>query len=277
MSAETRRDIPPLFLPQGAALVDTHCHLDMEDYGGDLGEVLAAAAGAGVKKVLTVGVDPASSRRAVALAEAHEGVYAAVGVHPHNVDGVGSGDYEAVRGLASHPKVVAWGEIGMDRVKEYAPAGLQKEHFRRQLRLARDAGLPVIIHDREAHADILAILREEAPFPAGGVMHCFSGNVALAREVTGMGFFVSIPGVVTFSKAATLREVVREIPLSWLLLETDGPFLAPEPRRGKRNEPAFLVYTAMKVAEIKGVDLAEVARRTTANATRLFGLQADGC
>jgi TatD DNase family protein len=273
MTKKMKKETEPPLLPQDVALVDTHCHLDMDEYGRDVENVLAAAKEAGVKTVLTIGIDLASSRRAVALAAGHEGVFAAVGVHPHNVGSVRPADYEEIMVLAAHPKVVAYGEIGMDLVKEYAPAELQLEHFRLQLRLARKAALPVIIHDREAHAEIMAVLREEAPFPAGGVMHCFSGNPDLAREATEMGFFISVPGVVTFGKAAMLREVVREIPLAWLLLETDGPFLAPEPRRGKRNEPALLLYTAQKVAEIKGVDLAEVARQTTGNAQRLFGLR----
>jgi TatD DNase family protein len=254
------------------ALIDTHCHLDMGDYRQDLEQVVARAAGAGVAKVMTIGIDLESSRRAVALAADHKEIFAAVGIHPHNIKAIGSMDYDEIRSLATKPKVVGYGEIGIDLVKQYAPVEMQLEHFRRQLRLAKELTLPVIIHDREAHTQVMAVLREEAPFPAGGVMHCFSGDAALAREVTALGFYISIPGVVTFSKAAILQEVVRETPLAWMLLETDGPFLAPVPWRGKRNEPVYLLHTALKVAELKGITLDEVARHTTGNARRLFGL-----
>jgi TatD DNase family protein len=256
--------------PGGEMLVDTHCHLEMADYR-DLEQVIARAGEAGVSRVITIGIDLESSRRAVALAADHQGVFAAVGIHPHHVQTIGSGDYEEIRSLAASPKVVAYGEIGMDLVKRYAPVELQLEHFRQQLRLARELALPVIIHDREAHAPVMDLLRQEGPFPEGGVMHCFSGDAALAREVTALGFYISVPGVVTFAKAASLQEVVKETPLSSLLLETDGPFLAPVPWRGKRNEPAYLLHTAQKVAELKEVPLEEVARQTTANARRLFG------
>jgi TatD DNase family protein len=272
MTKKKKREMQLPVLPSGTVLVDTHCHLDMADYGHDLEGVLLKATRVGVATVITIGIDLESSRRAVALAEAHDGVFAAVGIHPHNVQGVGPPDYEEIRGLAAHPKVVAYGEIGMDLVKEYAPAELQLVHFRQQLVLAKELGLPVIIHDREAHEPIMSVLREEAPFPAGGVMHCFSGDGDLAREVTGFGFYISVPGVLTFGKAAMLQEVVKETDLAWLLLETDGPFLTPAPMRGKRNEPAYLAYTAQKMAELKGIELSEVARRTTINARKLFGL-----
>ncbi|MDA8164402.1 MAG: TatD family hydrolase [Desulfobacteraceae bacterium] len=271
MSAQ--KEIPLPLLPEGVSLIDTHCHLDMKAYAGDLEQVLARAAGAGVRQVLSIGIDLESSRRAVALAGRHEGVFAAVGIHPHHVEGVGERDYEELRDLAAAPRVVGYGEIGIDLVKQYAPAPLQLEHFRRQIRLARDLVLPLIIHDRGAHKEVMAVLREEGPFPAGGVMHCFSGDAALAREVVALGFHISVPGVVTFNKAETLQEAVRATPLDRLLVETDGPFLAPVPYRGKRNEPACVLYTAQKVAELKKTDLAVVARATTANARRLFRLE----
>lgn len=257
----------------GAMLIDTHCHLDMSAYEADLEAVLARAGEAGVTRIISVGIDLASSRRAIALAEKYPGVYATVGVHPHNVGELSAADYTELRVLCRQPKVVAYGEIGLDYVKDYCPVARQKEHFVRQVDLARELRLPLVVHDREAHAEIMEILEAAGPFPAGGVMHCFSGDAAFARRVLALGFAISIPGVVTFARAEILQEAVREIPLGSLVLETDGPFLAPAPRRGRRNEPGLLVHTARKVAELKGVSFAEVARQTTLNAVRLFGLE----
>lgn len=252
--------------------VDTHCHLDMADYGPDLAEVLASARAAQVRRIITIGIDLASSRAAVALAAKEPGIFAAVGVHPHNTMHANASDYEELARLASHPKVVAYGEIGLDMVKQHSPVEVQEKHLRLQLRLARDLNLPLIIHDREAHAPTLAMLRQEGPFAARGVWHCFSGDPHLARQVLDLGFFISIPGIVTYNKADAMQEVARTIPLSALLLETDGPFLAPVPRRGRRNEPGYLLYTAAKVAELRGISLPELARATSENAELLFGL-----
>jgi len=260
-------------------LVDTHCHLDMPPLDSRPVEILAAARRAGVGVVITVGIDPPSSEKAVALAARHAGVFATVGIHPHNVAAVTDDDYIKLRALVAGgngSRVVAYGEIGLDFVKLRAPADLQVVHFRRQLRLARELELPIIIHDREAHDLTLAILAEEGPFPAGGVMHCFSGDMRLAEQVIELGLLISIPGIVTFNSAAALREVARQLPLSSLLLETDAPFLAPVPRRGRTNEPAFLPFTANKVAELRQETLAAVARATTANAIRLFRLEERG-
>ncbi len=199
-------------------------------------------------------------------------VWATVGVHPHDAAGVSEEAWRRLTALARDPRVVAWGEIGMDLAKRYSPPDAQEEVFRRQLRLAADLDLPVVIHDREAHDQVLAILDEEGVPARGGVMHCFSGDVALARRVLDRGLLLSIPGVVTFKNGEQLREVVRFAPLDRLLLETDAPFLAPVPFRGKRNEPALLLHTARMVAATAGVTLAEVARQTTATARRFFRL-----
>lgn len=257
----------------GAVLIDTHCHLDMSAYEADFTEVLARASAAGVTRIISVGIDLESSRRAIALAEQHDGIYATVGVHPHNVAELAEGDYAELPVLCRHPKVVAYGEIGLDYVKNYAPVALQKEHFVRQVALAKELQLPLVVHDREAHDDIMEMLEGAGPFPAGGVMHCFSGDATFARRVLALGFYISIPGVVTFAKAEMLHGAVRGIPLGSLVLETDGPFLAPVPKRGKRNEPQLMLFTAQKVAELKGVSLEEVARQTTMNAVRLFSLE----
>ena len=259
-----------------AELIDTHCHLDMEPFAADLEAVIRAAAEHGVRRIVTIGIDEASSLRAVALADRYPGVYATIGFHPHDAVGATGAALERLATLATEAKVVAYGEIGLDYVKQYAPPETQRRAFADQLSLARTLDLPVVIHDREAHADCLDLLRKAGPLPRGGVMHCFSGDSRLAREVIDLGLCVSIPGVVTFNNAADLREVVRSTSLDQLLLETDGPFLAPVPRRGKRNEPKLLLYTAQAVADLKQVSLAEVARATTANAVRLFRLPAEG-
>jgi len=262
-----RRVAPPVI---ASTLVDTHCHLDMTDYDADLPAVLDRARAAGVGTLITIGIDLASSRRAVALAGAHEQVYATVGIHPHHVGEAGAGEIEALRELARTPRVVAVGEIGLDYVRGRVAPEVQQQWLERQVALAKELELPIVIHDREAHADVMAILTRQAPFAAGGVMHCFSGDIKLAEAARALGFVISVPGVVTFNKADILHEVVRQTPLADLLLETDAPYLAPDPYRGKRNEPAFVAYTAQKVAELKGIGVDEVAQVTTANGRRLF-------
>lgn len=262
-------------LPVGCRLVDTHCHLDMNAYQNDLEQVLDTAAARGIGRIITVGIDPASSRRAVALAEKYSGVFATVGIHPHNLGELTDESLAGLRELAAHPKVVAFGEIGMDLHYDYFPAELQRGCFAQQVALAREMALPLVIHDRDAHDQVLAVLREGGPFPNGGVMHCFSGDAALAEAVLELGFYVSVPGVVTFAKSLQLQEAIGYTPLERLLLETDGPYLAPEPRRGRRNEPALLLFTAARVAELKGITLEELAIATTDNAARLFRLSSE--
>jgi TatD DNase family protein len=270
--AHSKKDLPLPQVAPGLFAVDTHCHLDMEDYD-DRREVIARAHSSGVNYILSVGIDLASSKAAVALAEEFPGVYCSVGIHPHNVAGLDEGHYREIADLARHPKVKAYGEIGLDYARDYVPREEQVIHFRRQVELAKELGLPLIIHDREAHDDVMSILSAAAPLPAGGVMHCFSGDQALALAAMDLGFYLSIPGVVTFNKAETLQEVVRQCPLTALLIETDGPYLAPVPYRGKRNEPAYVLYTAAKIAELRGVSLDEVVRQTSLNAMKLFGLE----
>lgn len=268
-----KKKVPLPILDGGCYLIDTHCHLDMSAYEQDLESVLDRARQAGVAKIVSVGIDLESSGKAIALAEKYPFIHATVGVHPHYVESLTDNDYNELAKMARHPQVVAFGEIGMDLVKDYAPVPVQKEHFVRQVALAKELDLPLVIHDREAHADVLDILRQAGPFAAGGVMHCFSGDAAFAVAVQELGFVISIPGVVTFNKAEMLQEAVRQTPLSALILETDGPYLSPVPRRGKRNEPESMLFTAQKVAELKGIPLSEVARQTSANAEKLFGLQ----
>lgn len=265
---------PLPLLSDNAFLIDSHCHLDMADYRDDLDIILERARQNRIRTIISIGIDEKSSRQAVALAQKYPMVKATVGIHPHDVTHIQPQTLNNLANLAETNRdlVVGYGEIGLDYVKNYAPPDLQRRYFRSQLILAKELGLPVIIHDREAHGDTLKILREEAPFEHGGVMHCFSGNLSLAQEILELGFYLSIPGVVTFKNAADLQETARLAPLNALLLETDGPFLAPVPRRGKRNEPALLLHTAQIVAELRGISINEVARQTSVNAMALFRL-----
>ena len=268
------KTIPPFpKLPEGCFLIDTHCHLDMTDYRDDLETVLQRAAGHGVSGVITIGIDLASSRAALQLAGSFTRVRATIGIHPHDTGKAGDQDLRELAALAAGNRdlIVGYGEIGLDYVKQYSEPQIQRRLFAEQLGLAKELGLPVIIHDREAHGDCLDIIKAEGPFEAGGVMHCFSGDMNLAAKVMDCNFHISIPGIVTYKKAIDMQRVAAAIPLDYLLVETDGPFLAPVPYRGKRNELVYTLYTAAKIAELRGVQLAEIAAATTANASRLFG------
>lgn len=270
----------PVSLPlltQGACLIDTHCHLDMDAYKDDLDTILEQAYQNHVCTVISIGIDEKSSRHAISLARRYPMVKATIGIHPHDVGHIHSQTLNILADLAEKNRnhVVGYGEIGLDYAKNYAPPDTQRRHFCSQLALAKDLGLPVIIHDRDAHDDILRILQQAAPFPHGGVMHCFSGDMSLASQVLDLGLLISIPGVVTFKNAADLQEVARLAPLTSLLLETDGPFLTPVPWRGKRNQPSFLLHTAQTVADLRGISINEVARQTSTNAMTLFRLPTD--
>lgn len=268
--AKKKKNIPLPELSHGISAVDTHCHLDMTAYKTDLDDVISRAQNAGVSRIVTIGIDLRSSEKAVELASQYNCVSATVGVHPHDAKDFTAETEEKLKQFALQKKVVAYGEIGLDFVKEYSPRETQLKVFKRQVAIAKELHLPLIIHDRDAHEHIYQILKDNGPFPEGGVIHCFSGDASDARRFIELGFFISIPGVVTFNKAELLQDAVREIPMEFLLIETDGPFLAPIPKRGKRNEPSYVLYTAAKVAEIKGISLDELAAQTTLNATRIF-------
>lgn len=255
-----------------AYLIDTHCHLDMEAYQSDLDVVIQSAALHGVRRIITIGIDYPSSRQAVAIAEQYTNIFAAIGFHPHDALQVTAGVLKDIAELAQNKWVVGYGEIGLDYAKNYAPRDVQINVFNKQLHLAKELDLPVVIHDREAHEDTRNLIRAMGSLPKGGVMHCFSGDSRLAQELIDFGFYISIPGVATFTNAHLLHEVIRCIDLQYLLLETDGPFLAPVPYRGKRNEPSLMLYTAQMVADLKQITLEEVAIATTTNALRLFHL-----
>lgn len=253
-------------------LTDTHVHLDMEEFEGDRPQVLARALDAGVSRMISIGTDLASSRKSIEIAAKNDFVYATVGYHPHHASDLDANTLEELTSLAANPKVVAWGEIGLDFFRRRSPLQEQIKAFEKQLDLAAELGLPVIVHDRDAHDQVLEILRKRK-LPSGGVMHCFSGDSDFAEALLILGFHLSIPGTVTYNKAFHVREVASRIPLDRLLLETDAPFLAPEPFRGKRNEPAYVINTAREIANLRNMDFHEIAKATTRNAEILFRLR----
>jgi TatD DNase family protein len=254
-------------------LIDTHAHMDMKHFDKDRGEVLQRAARGGISHIITVGIDLQSSRKALGLARENSAVYAAVGYHPHHAAGNISKNLHVLAGMTSDPKVVAWGEIGLDFFRGYSSREDQLRIFQPQLEMAFELNLPVIIHDREAHSEVLKILKKIGKGERKGVVHCFSGDIDLAMALIELGYFISIPGTVTYQKALQTKEVATHIPLERLLVETDSPFLAAVPKRGKRNEPLFITYTAREIARLRKIDLKEVANATSNNAKALFGLE----
>jgi TatD DNase family protein len=253
-------------------LIDSHAHIYYRDYAGDFDAMLQRAADSGVAAMLVVGTDIESSRESIELAEKHPQLYAAVGIHPHDAGRVTDTCYDVIRNLAlSSSKVVAIGEIGLDFYRDRSPRDVQERVFRTFLRMANELGKPVIIHDRDAHRQVLDCLREEGR--QRGVLHCFSGDAAMAAEALSMGLYISIPGTVTYPANEALREVVRAVSIDRMLVETDCPYLAPVPFRGKRNEPAYVRLAAERVAEVKGLALEDVARITTKNVRDLFGIR----
>ncbi len=296
-----------------STLIDSHCHIDGEQFDADLDGVIQRAREAGVGAMLNVGTgDPHSDdiRKAVEVAERYENVYASVGVHPHDAKLYDKAAEDQLIDLARSEKVIAWGEIGLDFYYDHSPRDVQATVFRRQIKVARNLGLPIIIHSRDAEDETVEILAEEfarmsddskviddskstsaathaALTPLGGgkvenqsrgrsprgVMHCFGGSARMAEKVLQLGFFISFAGNVTFKKAENLREAAKVVPLDRLLVETDCPFLAPVPMRGKRNEPAFVVHTAAFLAELYGIDVSMLAEQTTNNFKRLFAVE----
>jgi TatD DNase family protein len=266
-------------------LIDTHAHLDFAKFDTDRAAVIERAKAAGVAAILNAGTGVGSSQRAVELAAQYDMVYAAVGMHPHDAKKLDGAALAELRNLASRPGVVAVGEIGLDFYRDRSPRDVQRRAFQAQLAWAARLGKPVIIHDRDAHDEILAILTDWAeglrnsPLTGNGnpsaarlgVLHTFSGDLAMAEKAIALGFYISISGPVTYKNARQLPGIVQALPLDRLLVETDCPFLAPHPYRGKRNEPAHVRLVAERIAEIKGTSFDEVAQATTANAQRLFG------
>ncbi len=256
--------------------VDTHSHIHDPRFDDDRKVVIDRARKAGVDVMITVGTDLETSRAAIALAERHSFIYATVGVHPHDVKNLTSEILAELRVLAQHPRVVAYGEIGLDYYYEHSPRDIQREQFKAQLSIARELNLPIVVHTRDAQEDTLAILKEEWN-DRSGVFHCFTGDPTYAIEALHLGFMVSFSGIVTFPKATELREAVRVVPLDQLLIETDCPYLAPVPHRGKRNEPSYLPAVAEIIANEKSpTSLDEVARISSDNAKRLFEIDERG-
>ncbi|MBS4216638.1 TatD family hydrolase [Neobacillus rhizophilus] len=253
-------------------LFDTHAHLNAEQFNEDLEEVIARAKEAGVTNMVVVGFDRPTITRAMELAESYEFIYACVGWHPVDAIDMTEEDLKWIEELAAHPKVVAIGEMGLDYHWDKSPKDIQKEVFRKQIRLAKKVKLPIVIHNREATQDIVEILKEEGAAEVGGIMHCFSGSAETAKECVNMNFYISLGGPVTFKNAKKPKEVAAEIPLGKLLIETDCPYLAPHPYRGKRNEPSYVKLVAEQIAEIKGLTYEEVAEATTQNAKKCFAI-----
>ena len=249
-------------------IIDSHAHLEMPQFEKDLEAVLDRASEAGIKFIISAGSTLKSCYEALDLSK-DEKVYAALGIHPHDASSITQNTYREIEALSKNRKVVAIGEIGLDYVKKYSPVEVQQKEFINQLRLARKLGLPVIVHDREAHKDVLRILKEEAS-GIRGVVHCFSGDMAFAKEVIDSGFYIGIGGPVTYPNAKSLREVVKNIPIERILLETDSPYLAPQAQRGKRNEPSFTTFIAREIANLKGLSYDDVARITSLNTIDLF-------
>jgi TatD DNase family protein len=256
--------------PHQIKLVDSHCHLDDKQFDPDRAEVIERAREAGVERMMAIGTGdgPPDLEVALRLARAYDFIYATVGVHPHDASKATPETFAAMEGLAAEPKVLAIGEIGLDYHHNFSPPDVQREVFIEQLKLAARAGKPIVIHTREAWDDTLAVLREH--WTGSGIIHCFSGGPAEARQVLDLGFYLSFGGVVTFPKAEALREAARMAPDDRLLIETDAPYLAPVPQRGKRNEPAFMAETARRLAEVRGVAPEHIATVTTGNFDRLM-------
>jgi len=250
-------------------MIDSHAHLEMDEFNEDRDNVVERARAAGLVAVIVVGTSVPDSAKAVEMIGIYDLVYASVGVHPHEVKDIDATTYDSLRVLAQRNKVVAIGEIGLDFYYNHSPRELQFQHFAEQLDLAIELELPVIIHDREAHAETLEFLGQRKG-RLRGVLHCFSGDRRMAKKCLDLGFYLSIAGPVTYKKSEELREVARYLPADALLVETDSPYLAPEPFRGKRNEPAFVVETAQRVAEIRGITIEELEAATERNTRQLF-------
>ena len=254
-------------------LIDTHAHLNAKQFEDDLEEVIDRAKLAGVSTMVVVGFDRATITKAIELANTYEYIYATIGWHPVDAIDMTDADLNWIEELAAHPKVVALGEMGLDYYWDKSPKEIQKEVFRKQIALAKKVKLPIVIHNRDATADIVDILKEEEASEVGGIMHCFTGSKEIAKQCIDMNFYISFGGPVTFKNAKQPKEVAAEIPLERLLIETDCPYLTPHPFRGKRNEPSYVKLVAEQIAELKGVAFEELAQKTSDNARRLFDIK----
>jgi len=251
--------------------IDTHCHLDFDSFNDDRETIIQKSIKNKIEAIITIGTNIKSSELSVKLADRFATVYAAVGIHPNDCMEASENSLEKITDLSSHIKVKAIGEIGLDYYRDYTPKDRQMKFFRSQIQIARETNLPVIIHNREAHSDIYNILIEENSKDLRGVLHSFDGDANFLDSILAYNFFISLTGVITF-KNADYDELIKRVPLENLILETDSPFLTPEPFRGKRNEPSYIKYTAEKIAEVKGISTDELAQVTSENARSLFKL-----
>lgn len=253
-------------------LIDSHAHIQGKEYADETEAVIARARNAGVETIIAVGGagDMSSNSEAVALAAKFENVYATVGMHPHDAKDVGADALKTLRDLASHPKVVAVGETGLDYYYNHSPHEVQQHVFAQFIHMAHDTELPIVVHERDAAESVVELLRSEGGEKLRGVIHCFTGNYEAARAYLDLGFYLSFTGIITFKNAQALRDVVRKVPLERIFVETDSPYLTPVPHRGKRNEPAYVRFVAETIAKVKEVTLDEVARATTSNVRALF-------
>ena len=258
--------------PMKIQFIDTHCHLDAEAFRPDLDDVIQRALDSGVTRMITIGITLQTSEAAVVVANRYECVSAVVGIQPNYAQEAGPDDWQQIMELSTHPQVVGIGETGLDKYWDFAPLEIQRDYFRRHLSFSRLSGKPFVVHCREAEAEVLEVLREDfSKGPLTGLMHSFCGDAAMAEECVVMGMYISFAGMLTFRKSSELRDVARTVPLDRLLIETDAPYLAPHPNRGKRNEPAWVTNTAACLAEVHGVSLEAIAEATTRNAERIFG------
>jgi TatD DNase family protein len=253
-------------------LIDSHAHIQGKEYAGEAEAVISRAREAGVEKIIVVGGagDLSSNQAAVALADSYGNLYATVGMHPHDAKDVGQEELKELKALAARPKVIAVGETGLDFYYNHSPHNIQRDIFTRFIYMARETGLPLVVHERDAHKDVAELLRGEGQGKINGVIHCFTGDYEAARNYLDLGFYLSFTGIITFKNAQPLREVLRKVPLERMFVETDSPYLTPVPHRGKRNEPAYVRFVAETVAQLKALTLQEVARVTTANVRALF-------
>jgi TatD DNase family protein len=253
-------------------LIDSHAHIQSKEYAGEAADVIERARDAGVEKIIAVGGagDMSSNTEAVALADSFPNIYATVGMHPHDAKDVGADELRAARELTSHPKVIAVGETGLDYYYNHSPHEVQRRVFTQFIHMARETGLPIVVHERDAAQEAAELLRSEGVRELHGVIHCFTGNYQAACDYLDLGFYLSFTGILTFKNAEPLRDVVRKVPLERMLVETDSPFLTPVPHRGKRNEPAYVRLVAETVASVKNISVEHVARVTTENVQNLF-------
>jgi TatD DNase family protein len=259
-------------------LIDSHAHIQGKEYAGETEAVIRRAHEAGVGQIIVVGGagEISSNVAAVALASAFPNVYATVGMHPHDAKDVSDEELRKLKELTFHPKVVAVGETGLDYYYNHSPHQVQRKVFGQFIRMARETGLPLVVHERDAAKETVELLRNEGEGKTRGVIHCFTGDYRAAREYLDLGFYLSFTGIITFKNAAPLREVVRKVPLERMFVETDSPYLTPVPHRGKRNEPAYVRFVAETISQVKEVPLVEVALITSRNVRDLFGLPAGG-